>query len=107
MFHPTTAQPLLCMCLFDDLHACIIIASAASLGLQPRVAELLAWPEFGVALAAVQSGPAGIMYYGLFVFLMGFLPFGGIQPKEIAEYFNTVGVLVLLGAVMCSAMLAC
>jgi hypothetical protein len=34
-----------------------------------------------------------VMLYGLLVFAMEFLPFGAVNPPEVAEYFTMVGVL--------------
>jgi hypothetical protein len=45
-------------------------------------------------LSCLQSSAFGLFMYGLLVFLMEFLPFGGINPKEAAEYLNTVRMAV-------------
>jgi hypothetical protein len=33
----------------------------------------------------------GLLVYGLLVFCMEFLPFGAVNPPEVAEYFTMVG----------------
>ncbi len=33
----------------------------------------------------------GLLVYGLLVFCMEFLPFGAVNPPEVAEYFTLVG----------------
>jgi 2-keto-3-deoxy-6-phosphogluconate aldolase len=57
----------------------------------PRLVELLGWQALGAHLAAVQSSMLGLLYYGLLVFCMEFVPVGGINPKEVAEYLGLVG----------------
>lgn len=41
--------------------------------------------------AGVQMTVAGQVAYGVVVFLLEFVPLGGLNPKEAAEYLNAVG----------------
>lgn len=46
-----------------------------------------------VCCCAVAAAAWGLLVYGLLVFCMEFLPFGAVNPPEVAEYFTLVGVL--------------
>lgn len=83
----------------------MIIASAGYYGLMPRFLELLGAHSAATALYAFQATLPGLLTYGLLVFCMEFLPFGAVNPQEVSEYFNAVGVEYFLGgwlAVRCA-----
>ena len=42
----------------------------------------------------MQQTLPGLLLYGVFVFVLEFAPLGGVNPKEVAEYFNTVRACV-------------
>lgn len=50
-----------------------------------------------VCVCAVLAAAWGLLVYGLLVFIMEFLPFGAVNPPEVAEYFTMVGLLAVLG----------
>ncbi len=68
----------------------MIFAGAFYFGFLPKVLSLLGWHAMTASLAAVHSSFVGLLFYGLLVFCMEFVPVGGINPKEVAEYFNLV-----------------
>jgi hypothetical protein len=41
-------------------------------------------------LKTLQASWAGLVVYAAIIFAMEFLPFGGINPKEVADYFSAV-----------------
>ncbi|KAG2455040.1 hypothetical protein HYH02_000865 [Chlamydomonas schloesseri] len=71
----------------------IVLAGAAYFGFLPKLMELTTGdPAVAMAVAAAQLTPLGLAGYGLTVFALEFLPLGGVNPKEMAEYFNTMNV---------------
>ncbi|KAG2440274.1 hypothetical protein HXX76_004386 [Chlamydomonas incerta] len=71
----------------------IVLAGAAYFGFLPKLMELSTGdPAIAAAVAAAQLSPLGLAGYGLTVFALEFLPLGGVNPKEMAEYFNTMNV---------------
>eukprot|EP00198_Chlamydomonas_reinhardtii_P008179 XP_001697516.1 preprotein translocase secY subunit [Chlamydomonas reinhardtii] len=72
----------------------IVLAGAAYFGFLPKLMEMTTGdPAIAAAVAAAQLTPLGLAgCYGLTVFALEFLPLGGVNPKEMAEYFNTMNV---------------
>ena len=68
----------------------MIFAGALYFGFVPRLVELIGWSSLSASVAAVQSSLWGLAYYGLLVFCMEFVPVGGINPHEVAEYLGLV-----------------
>jgi hypothetical protein len=72
----------------------MVIASAALYGILPRLAELAGLGGVAAGLAALSAAPAGLLVYGTLVFALEFLPFGAVNPPEVAEYFTLVRALI-------------
>lgn len=70
----------------------MIFAGALYFGFLPKGLELLGWHAMVESLLAVQQSFFGLVFYGVVVFIMEFLPVAGIKPKEIAEYFSLMSV---------------
>ncbi len=68
----------------------IILGGAAYFGFLPKLLELCGEAAAAAWLQSVQLTPVGLLGYGLLVACLEFLPLGGINPKEMAEYFNMV-----------------
>lgn len=68
----------------------MIFAGALYFGFLPRIVDLLGWQALSASISAMQSSIWGLLYYGLLVFCMEFVPVGGINPKEVAEYLGLV-----------------
>ena len=68
----------------------MIFAGALYFGFLPRIVDLLGWEALSASVSAMQSSIWGLFYYGLLVFCMEFVPVGGINPKEVAEYLGLV-----------------
>ena len=75
----------------------MIFAGALYFGFLPRLVELLGWPALSASVAAMQSSLWGLLYYGLLVFCMEFVPVGGINPREVAEYLGLMNVGIKVG----------
>jgi hypothetical protein len=74
----------------------MIIASAAFYGILPKAAEFVGLVGVANFIYGLQATAWGLLVYGLLVFAMEFLPFGAVNPPEVAEYFTMVGVLHML-----------
>ncbi|KAI8473294.1 MAG: pre protein translocase secY subunit [Monoraphidium minutum] len=70
----------------------MIIASAGYYGLLPRLLDLLGAGGAAAGLAGFQGSLAGLLVYGGLVAAMEFLPFGAVNPQEVAEYFSAINV---------------
>lgn len=64
----------------------VIMAGALYFGALPKLVAFLGLHSVGASLAAVQSSLSGLLFYGLLIFLLEFVPFGGINPKETSDY---------------------
>lgn len=69
----------------------MIIASAAFYGILPKAAEFVGLIGVANFIYGLQATAWGLLVYGLLVFAMEFLPFGAVNPPEVAEYFTMVG----------------
>ena len=70
----------------------MIFAGALYFGFLPKGLELLGFHAMAEYLYLVQNSFFGLIFYGLLVFGMEFLPVAGIKPKEISEYFSLMSV---------------
>lgn len=68
----------------------MIIASAAFYGILPKAAEFVGLIGVANFIYGLQATAWGLLVYGLLVFAMEFLPFGAVNPPEVAEYFTMV-----------------
>jgi hypothetical protein len=71
----------------------MIIASAAFYGILPKAAEFVGLVGIANFIYGLQATAWGLLVYGLLVFAMEFLPFGAVNPPEVAEYFTMVRCL--------------
>lgn len=78
----------------------MIIASAAFYGILPKAAEFVGLIGVANFIYGLQATAWGLLVYGLLVFAMEFLPFGAVNPPEVAEYFTMVGAAILLVCVV-------
>ncbi|KAF6257493.1 pre protein translocase secY subunit [Scenedesmus sp. NREL 46B-D3] len=70
----------------------MIIASAAFYGILPKAAEFVGLVGVANFIYGLQATGWGLLVYGLLVFAMEFLPFGAVNPPEVAEYFTMIDV---------------
>ncbi|KAG1665642.1 hypothetical protein FOA52_011236 [Chlamydomonas sp. UWO 241] len=70
----------------------MIFAGALYFGFMPKALSLIGWGAAAAALAEVQGSYLGLLFYGALVFCMEFVPVGGVNPKEAAEYFGLMNV---------------
>lgn len=78
----------------------MIIASAAFYGILPKAAEFVGLVGVANFIYGLQATGWGLLVYGLLVFAMEFLPFGAVNPPEVAEYFTMVGAVICIQAVI-------
>lgn len=70
----------------------MIIASAAFYGILPRAFDFVGLTAVATFIYQLQATAWGLLVYGLLVFCMEFLPFGAVNPPEVAEYFTLIDV---------------
>jgi len=70
----------------------IILAGAFWFVLLPSAAEFCGLVGLQQGLLALQSSYWGLLIYGLFVMALEFVPLGGVNPKEVAEYLSAINV---------------
>jgi preprotein translocase subunit SecY len=70
----------------------LILTGALYYGLLPGALELCGAGAGAAALRAFQASGAGLVAYGALVFAMEFVPVGGPNPAEAAEYLSMINV---------------
>lgn len=70
----------------------VILAGALYFGFLPKALAFIGWQALESHLAAVQSSLMGLLFYGLLIFAMEFIPLGGMNPKETADYLSQMNV---------------
>jgi hypothetical protein len=88
--HPGVVYILPCCLSCKPFLQPMIIASAAFYGILPKAAEFVGLVGVANFIYGLQATGWGLLVYGLLVFAMEFLPFGAVNPPEVAEYFTMV-----------------
>ncbi|KAG2483194.1 hypothetical protein HYH03_017929 [Edaphochlamys debaryana] len=71
----------------------IVLGGAAYYGFIPKMVQLITGnPAAAAVIGEALTSPLGLVGFGLTVTALEFLPLGGVNPKDIAEYFNTMNV---------------
>lgn len=72
----------------------IMLGGAVYYGFLPKLVEVASSGAIAAAgLSAAQNTPLGLVGYGIVVSVLEFLPLGGVNPKEMSEYFGKVSLV--------------